>query len=130
MTDNTRRCRYNETGVSPVADRGPFLGLYFRVEMLSGFDHLRRAQQALTQESESLPRLRLLDASRHFWAAVFDMHHWPKPLQVETEQILALLLRHGVMEQTIRQMDDAEVANATRQLLSFIASAERFDDSD
>jgi hypothetical protein len=92
--------------------------------MLKGIEHLRRTREILAHTDLDDPRQRLLAAARYFWSAVFDLQQWPPPLQQEAEALIRTLFAAGVIERTIRRMDEATIAATAGQLAAFVERAE------
>jgi hypothetical protein len=90
---------------------------------MQGIGHLRRAKQILTG-TDPTERERLRRAAHEFWSAVFESEGWPPELKDKAEAVAGTLLKNGLIDRTVANMDDAAVGEASRQIIEFCEAAE------
>ncbi len=91
-----------------------------------GIEELRRADEILRRDGDSVPGdMTLRSGASAVWSAMYEVESWPAELQAQADELLATLFRHGPIWVTVERMGRGERLVARRQLLQFIACAER-----
>lgn len=93
--------------------------------MRAGHDQLVDAWLILEQEEAG--RDRLIRAATVFWSATYFLDRWPSELQAHAQQVQQTLLAQGKIPQTVAEMSEAEVTQASEQLRLFLQAALRPD---
>jgi hypothetical protein len=81
---------------------------------------LRAARAAMDDDGTGKDgRERLRAAAHEFWRALDFIDSWPLQLREEADAITDTLLARGLVDRTIDGMDDAQIREASRQLVAF-----------
>lgn len=92
--------------------------------MIQAIERLRHAKTRLDATDGDV-RERLRDAAFAFLVAAIDREVWPPSFRIDSERVRARLLRLGVVEGDLSDVDDAAVAQATSDLRSLCAKVEQ-----